>query len=427
MLLVVVCTAVVSAAAGIGATFLIKSPQQQAAEAAGPAPTTMTAAVEKRVLQQTSVLRGKVVGGRTVEVTPGTTEGRQAVVTAVRVKAGSEVPSGSVVLEVAGRPLIALPGAAPAYRDLRPGMRGEDVRQLQAALKELGRDPGESNGTFGNGTKKALAGLYESLGFEPATTGAEDGRALTAARAQVVAADRAVTDARDARAQAATPDQVKVADRALTRANEDARTARQNLAELESTTGTMLPLAEVVFLPAFPARVEKTSAQVGGEVKAPLVTLSSGALVVRSILNPAQRELLKPGLAVELFSEVAGVRVTGKVASVGELERDEKAGTAGYPMVVEPDTPLDGRLGGEDVRVTVETARTEGEVLVVPNSAMYAGADGKIGVLKIGAEGREERVEVTVGTSGGGFVSVTPVSGELEPGDKVVVGRDDGR
>ena len=42
---------------------------------------------------------------------------------------------GSVIVEVAGRPLFVFPGTVPAYRNLSPGETGTDVAQLQAGLR----------------------------------------------------------------------------------------------------------------------------------------------------------------------------------------------------------------------------------------------------------------------------------------------------
>jgi multidrug efflux pump subunit AcrA (membrane-fusion protein) len=110
------------------------------------------------------------------------------------------------------------------------------------------------------------------------------------------------------------------------------------------------------------------------------------------------------------------------IASVGELEQDEQNGRS-HPMLVTPtESPLDERLAGADVRLTVEAAATEGEVLVVPLTAVYNGADGNTAVLKLLPGGTQQRITVTAGVSGDGFVAVTPVDGALQAGDLVVVG-----
>jgi hypothetical protein len=184
----------------------------------------------------------------------------------------------------------------------------------------------------------------------------------------------------------------------------------------------MLPLSEVVFLPAFPGHVEQMTARVGADVQPPLVTLSTGELVVRARLNPAQRALLKQGMSVDIVSELHGLSARGAVASIDEIAEDE-TGARTYPMTVTAtESPLDTVLVGADVRLTVEAASTEGEVLVVPISAVYAGADGTTAVLKLADDGGQIRVAVTAGVSGDGYVAVEAPAGGLEKGDRVLVG-----
>jgi HlyD family secretion protein len=128
-------------------------------------------------------------------------------------------------------------------------------------------------------------------------------------------------------------------------------------------------------------------------------------------------------MAVEVYAEMLGERVRATVASVGELVQDPETGERHHPLVVDPlDGPFASNLAGQDVRLSVEAAATEGEVLVVPVAALFAGADGQTAAFRVTGDGRREKVIVTVGVTGDGHVAVTPVEGTLEPGDQVVVG-----
>jgi HlyD family secretion protein len=414
---------------GILATKLIRSPQEALADTAAPSRGLLTAPVELRVLTDTVVLRGTVTAGSSLEVTPVPAEGRP-VVTRMRVGTGQEFAAGSVLIEVAGRPLIALAGPIPAYRDLRPGMSGDDVAQLQKSLRQLGHGPQRADGVFGTGTKTALTNLYNELGYEVATTGDGDDAAVTAAQQQVTVARRALDEANEALARVqqnpptpapGEPDPVRQAQKQVRFAREDLDSARKALAELLRTTGPMLPLSEYAFLPSFPGRVEKSTATVGVDVVAPLLTLSSGALLVRADLNPGQRALIKDGMAVKILSELNNITAEGVVSSIGELAQDQNGGRT-HPMVVVPTGTLDRKLAGADVRLTVQAAATEGEVLVVPISAVYADADGTASVLKVNPDGSQTRVQVTPGVSGDGYVAVVSDGGSLASGDIVVVG-----
>jgi HlyD family secretion protein len=397
----------------VGASTLVTSPAQVAAEAAAPGPTLLTAVVEKRVLRDTVLVRGTVVAERSVTVTPaGARDGAEPVVTAVRTRAGATVTPGQVLLEVSGRPLISLQGAIPAYRDLRPGSRGKDVRQLQAALAALGHDSGADDGVFGAATKRAVADLYADLGYEPATTGDEDERALRAARATVRQAELDLARSRaGARTRASDATREAAQDAGAVAAALTA--ARAELEELEKRTGVMVPVGEVVFLPTIPARVDRVNGAVGSAVAAPLVVLSVGRPVVRATLAPADAALVKAGQRADIVAEALGVTVAGRVISVSGDGRLAVAGTR----------PLDPRMIGQDVRLTVESATTGRSVLVVPLAAVSATADGGTRVVRIAAGDAQQSVPVVVGASGDGYAEVRPTSGRLAAGDRVAVGR----
>ena len=419
-------------AAGLGMTRFIRSPAQRLADVSAPPKSTLTAVVERRVLVDTVVLRGTVGAGTTVTVTPAPQEAERAIVTAARVVPGERFEAGKALLEVSGRPVFALAGEIPAFRDLRPGMRGPDVQQLQAALTQLGYPAGDPDGEFGARTKTALASLYNQLGYQVPTSG--DPGSLAAADSAVRQAERALVAAEATleRLRADPPpadpgaDPVADAELQVRFAREDLDAARAARSEVERTTGPMLPFAEVIFLPDFPARVEQSAARVGVDVSqldGPLLTVSSGELAVRGQVSPGQRGLLEEGMPVEVLEELGGVLADGEIASIGELGTDQLTGVRGHSVTVVPTAgAFDERLAGAEVRLTVAAAATDGEVLVVPLSAVFTGADGRVAVLRLGPDERQQRVEVAPGVSGDGHVAVTPVDGELVTGDRVVVG-----
>lgn len=77
------------------------------------------------------------------------------VVTRVPVLDGA-AETGTVVYEVAGVPVQIVEGAVPFYRDLAPGVAGEDVAQLQSALVALGHLQIEPDGQYGASTAAAV-------------------------------------------------------------------------------------------------------------------------------------------------------------------------------------------------------------------------------------------------------------------------------
>ncbi|NEA40800.1 peptidoglycan-binding protein [Streptomyces sp. SID11385] len=431
--------------AGIGASFLVKSPAQAAADAKAPPQDVLTAPVERRSVKDSVVLRGTVVAGQSADVTPaagaaaGTTG---SVVTKAPLAVGSTVRAGQVVAEISGRPVFALKGRVPVYRDLTPGAHGDDVAQLQSALRALGHGTGsDASGTFGPGTKTALTAFYAAIGYAPVPAGgqeAEDGGGTDAAEDAVTGAERAWEDAHDALAK----DRNAGTERAESRAAEDLARARERLATTQAAAGPMLPAAEVVYLSAFPARVDSVSATLGGIVTGKVMTVSAGRLAVRGLLQEAQKGLVRSGQKVGVLDERSGTEYAGRVRTVsGTLDVAEgdggganaagqgqdpgaaQGGEEGYPVTVETDKALPAALVGQEVRLTVEAAASKGNSLVVPVTALSTRSDGRTVVTVVSTGGRQRTVRVSPGTTGDGYVEVRPAAGtHLDEGDKVVTG-----
>ncbi|MFI8079547.1 peptidoglycan-binding protein [Kitasatospora sp. NPDC086009] len=483
LLLAVTLVAAAVSGAGLAASLVIRSPAQAAAESEPPPPDVLTATVEQRVLTDSVVLRGQVGAGQTVEVAPagsGGPAGAKPVVTKLPVRTGDQVAAGQSVLEVSGRPVFALRGGLPVYRDLRPGATGQDVEQLQQALKELGfGSDGDPAGRYGAATGAAVTAFYAARGYDPRPASPDGDAQVSAAQDAVTGGERALADGRDAlkaaqkrlddalaaeRARSAAPTPgapagepagapvgespvdaartaVETARKQVTRAGEDLTGLRKKAADVRATVGPMVPAAELLFLTGFPARVDGVAGRVGGEVTGTVLTVSAGALVVKGSLTAPDKGLVRPGQQVEILSEVTGTTATATVTAVADTPGEgppsgSGTGTApggggarqpgtdrtGYPLVVEPDAPLDPRLAGQDVRLTVRAASSAGPVLVVPLSAVSATADGRT-VVTVYEGGGRRRVEVTPGMVGGGSTEVRPLAGgALGPGDQVIVG-----
>ncbi|MFE4638001.1 peptidoglycan-binding protein [Streptomyces sp. NPDC056773] len=466
---VVAVGAVLLSAAGVGASLVIKSPAQAAAEAGPPPLDVLVARVEKRVLRDTLIVRGTVTSAQAVPVTPAVAGGEgagPAVVTKVAVRQGDPVEAGKVLLEVSGRPVFALPGALPVYRDLKPGATGEDVKQLQKALAGLGHGAGSDKaGTFGAGTKAALGAFYKSIGYDPLPAVADGGEAVTNAEDAVTSAERSLEDVKAAARSGSSGGEGSAgstsgpgataapggkggrqeAARAVARAQEDLAKARERLAGARAAAGPMVPAGEVVFLESFPARVDSVGVRPGSPVSGAAMTLSAGALVVRGQLAEHQKGLVRSGQKVEILSEVSGVTVAAEVLSVADTasaapapngggpgegpgqQAPAPSGPSGYEMLVRPLAALDAKLAGQDVRLTVEAAATDGNALVVPVTAVSAGTDGRTSVTVVDGTGAQRRVEVRPGTTGDGYVEIRPAGdGVIADGDSVVIGVDTG-
>ncbi|GLW91633.1 hypothetical protein [Actinokineospora globicatena] len=405
----------------VGANY-IKSPAQVAAEAAAPPSGPVTVAVEKRIVRATMVVRGDVTPESSfVVAAPAPREVAKPVLTRLAGDVGHVVAAGQVVAEVSGRPVIVLPGPTPAYRDLAPGAKGDDVAQLQEALRDLGHRVTDARGIYGISTGAAVVALYRSTGYEAQPTGPDDDRQIKAATRQVRDLQRAHDEV--------PPEGKAAAARTLADAKED-------LADLVARTGPVVPIGEIAFSPVLPARIVARPVPLGGAVTGELVTLAGGRLVVRARVDERNAQLVRAGMAVEGVSEMHGKQFVGTVAEIapgtppgGVPQPAAQPGGGGVrpptdprpQITVHPAQPLDVSMVGQNVRLTVIAAGTDHDVLVVPLAAVSAREGGQAVVVRL-TGGREERLVVTPGVSGGGFVEVTPTDTTLSPGDRVVVG-----
>jgi HlyD family secretion protein len=398
----------------IGASF-VKSPQQLAADTAGPPVTVITAPVVSQVLTSSVQMRGVVfpsvqydvyvsapesdslsAGGGGSSSGAGSPSGA-VYISKLEVAAGDTVRNGELLAELDGEPLFALSGPVPAWRDLVAGESGPDVAELQHALGLLGLyGGGDAPGYFGSGTGDAVAAYYEHLGYAVPASGG-------------------------------------------------------------------VPASDVLFVPSLPARVVAVNGAVGQQPGLPFLELAARrSLALTGQLPPAYAGQVKPGLRVSIYSEVTGIRAAGRVAGLGPATVTVPAGTvvdigagaasaassaasansssgssgspagsgssggsggaAFIPLTVAPSRPLAAGLNGQNVLVTVQTGRTEGPVLTVPVAAIVTSASGTSDVTVTGPHGARAQVAVTPGISENGYVQVTPQKpGALRAGQRVVV------
>ncbi len=146
----------------------IESPADAAARTAPPKPSPILVPVEQRVLSSNVVTRGKGRYGLPVPVSivPSALKGGPGLIAALPLR-NTQIEEGDILLTASGRPVFAMTGKVPAYRDLVPGLSGDDVTQLEQALKRLGFDPGRIDGTYDQRTSAAVAKWYKSKGREP--------------------------------------------------------------------------------------------------------------------------------------------------------------------------------------------------------------------------------------------------------------------
>jgi peptidoglycan hydrolase-like protein with peptidoglycan-binding domain len=195
----VVGLALLSAGAGVLVGTRLKSPSDAASQRAAPTASLITVPVEKRKLESTLTVAGEI---QYVEPTPvrlaGAVGGSGETQVVTRLPTiDADVAEGGVLLEVSGRPVFAMRGELPMYRQLVPGATGPDVTQLETSLEKLGFSPGTVDNIYDAGTEAALDAFYESHGYVSEGASETQRKDLAAARKAVSDADEAVRRAKN--------------------------------------------------------------------------------------------------------------------------------------------------------------------------------------------------------------------------------------
>jgi hypothetical protein len=278
---------------------------------------------------------------------------------------GDKVDCGNVLYRVDDHPVLLLCGTVPAYRDLHAGDVGNDVRQLNTNLHDLGYDAGVDMDPNDDGftwkTERALEKLQHDKGLD--ATG-------------WLALDAAVF----------LPESVRIA----------------------KVTGEL-----------------GGSAQPGAQV----AQATSNTLEVQVDLEPSQQSVVKAGDRAQITlpgnTSVTGqVDRLGKVAQLpaqqGPAGQNTNAGAATIRAHISLDDPA--KAGGLDkapVQVDITTTGVE-NVLSVPVTALVGKSGGGFAVEVARDGGRRELVAVKLGLfdTAGGRVQV---KGDLHEGEHVVV------
>ena len=126
---------------------------------------TATSAATYQVVEGSVGSTVRLIARAAWDDTPVAANPANGVVTSVDLGSGGQVSPGDVVYRVDQRPVSAAAGSVPSFRDMAPGSSGQDVRQLQELLAELGLYEGEVDGVYGTGMAAAVVTWQESLGI----------------------------------------------------------------------------------------------------------------------------------------------------------------------------------------------------------------------------------------------------------------------
>ncbi|MGP3958216.1 peptidoglycan-binding protein [Nonomuraea sp. 3N208] len=166
LLITVMAGVVVVAGVGWALSTRLRSPADEAARRAAPKPSLITAAVERRKLTSTVVVSGTLEYGSPLPISlAGAVGGTSELQRATRAPRKGRLAEGAVLMEVNGRPVFALRGSVPMHRTITPGAKGDDVEQLQRALRRLGHG-GPRSGVFDRATIAAVTRMYAAKGYE---------------------------------------------------------------------------------------------------------------------------------------------------------------------------------------------------------------------------------------------------------------------
>ncbi len=359
---------------------------------------------------------------------------------------GAVIEQGDVVFEIDGKPVVALYGATPAYRplaDLATNMTGSDVQQLEEALDALGFvTEGELtiDDEFTSATASVVEQWQEAIGsdedgvvdlgeviFIPGPTEVSSvsfsvGDAINAGQPVLSLSDSAPMVGGDV-AQLETALSALGFDAGGELAVDSEFTSATSLAvkafeEAYGLTvdGRLTP-GEVLFVDSA-VRVASRLAPLGGAVNSgtPVLAVTGEQTFVTMNLPAADQGSVSEGMAVSVElpdgTDVAATVIS--VATVATLDGNETV----FEVEIELDDPSAAAgLDEAPVDVLVVTDSVE-DVVAVPVAALLALAEGGYAVEVDAGGGATRLVAVEPGFFADGLVEV---SGELEPGDQVVV------
>ena len=416
-LIFVIMVAIVSWIVGAN----IQSPAEAAARTAPPTPSPILVPVEKRVLTSDVVTRGTARFGspQFISLAPSTLKPGPGIITMVPER-GAALDEGDVLMLASGRPVFVIQGEVPVYRDIIPGNAGDDVLQLEAALKRLGFNPGEADGTYDESTSEAVADWYAAAGFDALLCPTEDQLAALRSLENELALSTNERLAAEEALAAAPLDAQKAPEREVKRLTTLVKIISAEVDNARLKVGVQIPIDEIVFIPILPVRVSQLNVDIGESASGEVMTVTNNQLLIDSSLPLAEAPLVKPGLPVTIDEPDLGINVTGVVSRVADTPGTD--GVDGFhiyfeTIVDETAVPLEGF----SLRLTIPVESTGEAVMVVPISALSLAANGT-SRIQVENNGTLEFVVVEPGLSADGYVEVTPVDGSLAPGQFVVIG-----
>jgi len=413
---VMAAVAIVSLVGGLLIGGFVISPGQAALDTEAPDAGLITVPVELKELSNDVTIRADVGYADSVDVKVETSDlGGLAVVTGRVPEVGATLTPLSVALEVAGRPLIVLPGELPAYRTLRIGDSGPDVVQLKQALGAVGIAAGDpASNVFDSGTSAGLQQLYNTIGYSVPSSPEGTAESVRAAQDGVRSAELAVASAQRAvNAAGAGPsaatrlewdNQVSAAERGVNAAHaalaaaealdpSDPKKAEAVLAAQNALEDATNALSLVAL-----QRLEALTPGDSSEARASLDSANSQLNQAREQLSEAQRGALT-------------FLPAGEVLFLGGLPRrvDEVLAQRGTVL-----TGVAMKVSGADIQLIGSAAEADGKLLTVGDTANFELPDGTAHTATVASVGPPTTTGST-STSDAGRWNVVLTPAELTP------------
>lgn len=425
------CAVVVALALGFGGGFLMKSPNESTLPT--PKKPLVTTSVESRPLTETITGIATLATAHTHDIVLSAPADRLGVVSATPIKVGEQANWCSPIIEIAGRPTFLLYGAVPSYRDLMHGDAGEDVKQLQRALKKCQFYPGSIDGEFGKGTSSALAKMYASAGYEVPTRDVEvtiSTRTSDLRAVEVVPKDQSIEDE-----QPSGDSGNALEEGTISGAESDGTQPADTPQDITVTRQVVtLHTSDIVFLPSTGSvsSLAKLGSHLGEE---PVLKIAAQGLKTTVAFAPLDRLKLDKGMPVE-FS-FGNEQFSARLPQLPETPvENTETGKSQYVVTFNVDTPLDSALSGSSGTASIAIGSDVIYPTVVPDSAVHADSDGtffvQVEAPDTVADSTEEstgsaklrttKVPIKIVESLGGYSAVESSDPSFAQGISVVIG-----
>ncbi|MGV8885515.1 MAG: peptidoglycan-binding domain-containing protein [Microbacteriaceae bacterium] len=287
---------------------------------------------------------------------------------------GAPIKLGQRIIEVSGRPVLAVSGKVPFWRTLQFGSSGVDVEQVQAFARSLGHRISDPKGLMGRSTLRAIRTIYADRGY-------------------------AMVDS-SLMPQPGTAD-------------------AQTLS---------IPIGELVSLPSLPAKIETACAPTGSSGEGKLCTLASttGAAILVLPKYDATRVAEKAAVRLQLGdgSEVVGTVgavLPSELPPLGDDSEDQTTqgeSSVRFSIVFDADQKLEGIESATKAVIVLATALADS--LIVPASAIRARGGESFWVEVVNADA-EITVPVDVGVCYLGECAVVADNSMLSSTSKILL------